>query len=581
MTAWRNPPLAALLAVLLAWAGLAVPGLLTPLQAASFPALALLLAVLASAWERWPVHRRVLGRVALAALVLQVLASALAAPDAPEGAAIWALRLTLLPALVLLLRAWPAASLPQRDPLPAPVPAPAPAADTGSRAPADFLATLGHEVRTPMNAIVGQTRLALEAELAPAQRRRLEEVARASQQLLDLFGAMTALAALDGGRLQLACAPLRVEDLVAEAFAAARVLARGKPVELHCRFEAPALLGAAGWRLGDAAQLGRVLGQLLGNAVKFTDAGHVRLAVGLDGERLRFTVTDTGVGLDAAQLAALFEPLAQADGSATRRHGGLGLGLALARRLAERMGGRLDARSTPGRGSCFELQVPLPPAPASPGEAAVEAGGPLLVVQAHDEARAALVQMLHALMPQARVDEAVSGRQALACVRRAASADGDYGLLVVDWVLPDMDGAELLRHLRSAGARPRRTVLLVPFDGPAVQQAAGGLGVGALLPKPVLPSDLRRLLAGAAPAAEPASGDGRPAGLELLQQLGELLDDNDARAVSMWESHASDFIGLLPAAEAEQLSGAMSRFEFDAALAALRRTAPRKGPDER
>ncbi|RZL36177.1 MAG: HAMP domain-containing histidine kinase, partial [Rubrivivax sp.] len=238
------------------------------------------------------------------------------------------------------------------------------AAEAASRAKSDFLASIGHEIRTPMNTVLGQTRLLLAGRLPAEQRVQLQEVARAGESLVKLIDGLLDYADLDAGRMQLAAQPLRLEPLIGSAIDAVRPAAQARQLELLCEVNSPELLGTAGARRGDAQRLTQLITELLVNAVKFTPAGQVRLTVDLDaGGAWRLRVRDSGVGLSADQLAHLFMPFAQAEANASRRFGGTGLGLAICRALAERMGGTLTARSTLGRGSEFELVLPLQPCP--------------------------------------------------------------------------------------------------------------------------------------------------------------------------------------------------------------------------
>jgi signal transduction histidine kinase/CheY-like chemotaxis protein len=452
------------------------------------------------------------------------------------------------------------------------------AAEAASRAKSDFLANIGHEIRTPMNTVLGLTRLTLQGPLATEQRGRLAEVTKAGESLVKLIDGLLDYADLDAGRMQLAAEPLHLEQLLARAFDAVRPAAQAKQLELICDVASPDLLGAAGARRGDLVRLGQLITELLVNAVKFTPAGQVKLSAALDasgGWVLR--VRDSGVGLQPDQLARLFTPFAQAEAGATRRFGGTGLGLAICRALAERMGGTLSARSAPGRGSEFELTLPPSPCPEFPLPPAPQARRVLLVQAAHAGGHDTLLALLKALAPTTRVDLLTQGRQALARLV-TVPASQPYDLLVIDWVLPDMEGGELLSRLAQSGPpRARRTVLLSAFDTPVLRDRALLQGAEALVPKPLLPHLLRRLLdldrplpVGVAPTevAAPAAPGTDPA--TLLSELDTLLGDADSNALTLWEQHESDFIGMLPARRAKALAGAMQRFDFDEAQAALR-----------
>ncbi len=458
-------------------------------------------------------------------------------------------------------------------------------AELASRAKSDFLAAMGHELRTPMNTVMGMTQIVLAGRLQGDQRECLHQVHAASASLLALIDRLLDFAALDSGRLQLQIGPLHVEDVIAGALDGVRQAAQAKQLELQCEFAAPALLDAAGWRQGDARRLGQILAELLGNAVKFTQAGQVRLTVDWqtqDGqERLSLRVRDSGIGMSASQVERLFTPFAQAETGVARRYAGTGLGLALAHRLAGLMGGELKARSQAGRGSEFELQLPLAPVLPAPASGVAPAQRLLLVQAGHSAGHNALVAQLQQLAPGSQID--VLGQGALALARLAnRPVSQPYDLLLLDWVLPDMDGAQLLERLQALGGPPRarRVVLLSAFDTPALRERAQRLGAQALAAKPLLPPTLRSYLDPlqalaplyiAAPTTHTAAATDHAS---LVSELDSLLGEADSDALSLWESHESEFMDFLPVQQVKALAGAMQRLDFDEAQAALRAAAP-------
>ena len=233
-------------------------------------------------------------------------------------------------------------------------------AEAASRAKSAFLANMSHELRTPLNAILGLGHIVGAKLTEPGLRAQVETITRSGRQLLEMINQVLEMSALVAGELQLEVTAFALPALLEEALGAWGERAGQKGLLLAQEID-PALTH---WLRGDAAQLGRMLAILTGNAVEFSERGRITLRARLadsngDDLRVRFEVEDQGIGLDAEQQAALFSAFEQADNSTTRRHGGLGLGLALCKRLAQRMGGEIGVSSTPGEGSTFWIVVPL------------------------------------------------------------------------------------------------------------------------------------------------------------------------------------------------------------------------------
>jgi signal transduction histidine kinase len=231
-------------------------------------------------------------------------------------------------------------------------------AEAASRAKSDFLATMSHELRTPLNAIQGYAQL-LEMEvhgaLTAAQRDAVARIDRSQQHLLGLINAVLNLARIESGRVEYACEPVAVEALCASVDPLVRPLFDRRGLAYACAGVPPGLVAR-----GDEEKARQVLLNLLSNAAKFTAAGgRVTLAAARDADgRVTLAVRDTGIGIPADKLGAIFDPFVQVDGSRTRRAEGTGLGLAISRDLARGMGGDLTVESTPGVGSTFTLALP-------------------------------------------------------------------------------------------------------------------------------------------------------------------------------------------------------------------------------
>ncbi len=389
------------------------------------------------------------------------------------------------------------------------------AAEVASRAKTEFLANMSHELRTPLNGVVGMLDVMLASPL-PDEPMRQARMARVSaERLLQVIGDILDISKLEAGALQVERVPFDVAASVrsvVQAFAAsaaAKGLAIGEAI-------APEIEGEA---VGDPARLGQILMNLVGNAVKFTERGSVRVEVARasgNPDLVVIAVRDTGPGIDAATKAGLFAKFFQADSSVTRRFGGTGLGLAISRELALAMGGDIVVRDAAGGGSVFEVTLPLPrcadrerPAAAPP---VLDGEGRwtdkrILLVEDNDVNRYAAAKMLEAL--GVGIDEAHDGEAAV----RLASL-GRYDLILMDVQMPRMDGLEATRRIRVADG-PNRTTPIVALTANAfVEDVARchAAGMDAHLAKPIRAATLRAAVNGvfvAGPAAdrEPVSRD--------------------------------------------------------------------------
>jgi two-component system, sensor histidine kinase and response regulator len=378
-------------------------------------------------------------------------------------------------------------------------------AEQAARTKASFLANMSHEIRTPMNAIIGMTHLAQQTVLSDHQRNYLDKIQGASQLLLRVINDVLDFSKIEASGMTLENVPVRLEDVVAQAFTLVRPLAQQKQLELLCEYADASLLAERGYLQGDALRLAQVLTNLLSNAIKFTHQGQVRLLVDASAPsddaahiaRLELSVTDTGIGMTADQQSRLFQEFSQADDSTTRRFGGTGLGLAISQRLVRLMGGDVTVQSRVNQGSTFTVSLPLVVAAGShhnPDLPAAAAQCRLLVVDDQADTRAAMLGQLHTLGVgrQAKLAGAASAAQAEAALQQAKERGEPIDLVLLDWVLPDGEGAAVIHRLRAVQPGVRIAVMSA-YGAEDVREQAQQAGATPFLDKPVLPDDLRQL----------------------------------------------------------------------------------------
>ncbi len=397
-------------------------------------------------------------------------------------------------------------------------------AEAANQAKSTFLATMSHEIRTPMNGVLGMMEV-LEAEgVREGQARTVATMRESAQALLRIIDDVLDFSKIEAGGLELEETPFSLTGLVDSVVATFRPQAERKGLSLVAAV-AP---GSTDVLLGDPTRVRQILFNLLGNALKFTERGGAMIRartepMGDGRAHVVLTVSDTGIGMNEAEQARLFQPFSQADSSTTRRYGGTGLGLSIVRRLAQLMGGDVTVESAPGAGSTFTVILELMAAPADsplvdlpvveqPTDALPTsprvAGNSVLVVDDHPINREVLVRQLQALGVGA--DSAADGREGV----KAWSA-GRYAIVFADVHMPQMDGFEMtaeIRRLEAANGRPRTPIVAVTANAMAGEdERCRAAGMDGYLSKPVglprLRATLQRWLRGAgddAPAIDPA-----------------------------------------------------------------------------
>lgn len=351
---------------------------------------------------------------------------------------------------------------------------------------------MSHEIRTPMNAIIGMSDLALETKLDSKQHNYVYNINRSANSLLGIINDILDFSKIEAGKLYMESIPFRIEDVLDELAAMLSFKAEKKSVELL--FDIPPALPEG--LIGDPLRLNQVLINLGDNAIKFTEVGEVIISVRLIEQakgwcRLKFSVKDSGIGIDKQKIDSLFNSFTQADTSTTREFGGTGLGLTISRKIAEIMDGELTCESELSKGSTFSFTAKFQ-------QDEVQESSPtthypsykVLIVDDNQSSRDILNNILTSFGMSC--DQAENGSLALEKIKTADSNRAPYELIIIDWQMPEIDGIEVVKRIQALDivSAPPAVVMVTAHGKQKAQEAAIGTPIKSFLTKPVTPSTL-------------------------------------------------------------------------------------------
>ncbi len=443
-------------------------------------------------------------------------------------------------------------------------------AEKAARAKSEFLANMSHEIRTPMNGVLGFAELLLQGELDHQQQRYAEMIVQSGRSMMMLLNDVLDLSKIESGQFTIDDAPVDLHATLSECAALHRLAAEKKGLTLtfacdcddapDCQLEEEQ---TRPWVLTDGLRLRQIMLNLLGNAVKFTEAGTIRLTWRVRASEVRIVIEDTGIGISAGRIDTIFQPFIQGESNIARRFGGTGLGLSISRQLASLLGGRIEVESTPGEGSRFTLLLParlakpLPEeaddAPAEPAD--LPRASRILLVEDHDINRTLVSEMLERC-GQA-VEIAHDGNEAIAMVIDSVMRGRLYDLVLMDVQMPGCDGYAATRAIRAEGIGPDLlpVIALTANAYPEDIAAARAAGMQAHLAKPIGLTDLVRALQRwlptrivEAPPAAPGYGQGAGGVAALAAMPGLQGAPLSPRLIALWEVRRHETVDAVRAA---------------------------------
>ncbi|PHP66159.1 hybrid sensor histidine kinase/response regulator [Zhengella mangrovi] len=423
------------------------------------------------------------------------------------------------------------------------------AAQAADRAKSEFLANMSHEIRTPMNGVLGMAELLAKTSLNARQKTFTDIIVKSGNALLTIINDILDFSKIDAGQLELDPAPFRIGEAVEDVATLVSAKVAEKDLELIVRIDPglPAVL------FGDVGRFRQIVTNLLGNAVKFTEAGHV--LVDVTGEtrdgiaHVRISVEDTGVGIPRDKLQAVFDKFAQVDGSSTRRHEGTGLGLAIASRLIDLMGGEIGVESTYGEGSTFWFTVPMPVTETGSGARSLPvdvSGARVLIIDDNPVNRSILTEQLTSWDFESAAAE--SGAVGLAFIDRATELGMKIDCVILDYQMPGMNGEDVLREMRK---RPSGAdipvIMLTSVDHADVSRMILNHGITAQLTKPARSSLLLETLVESLQVARSAPLRAQNAGAESASPSVATQDTPERPAQEPAKPREMRFAGGKPA----------------------------------